>query len=139
MRSFIQLMLAAVMVLIGAATFASAQFVPSGFKSPTGNIHCQYFEPEMRCDIMQISSPVPPRPRDCDLEWGRAFAVTIGSRSGIRLCYGDTVMDDRLPVLPYGNVWRRDGITCVSEQTGVTCTNGPGHGFSISRAVQQVF
>ena len=124
--------------LVAAATSAAAQ-QPSGFKSPTGNIHCQSFESEVRCDIAQLSSPIPPKPRDCELDWGRAFAVAANSRSGARICHGDTAMDDSLPVLAYGGVWRRGGLTCTSEQTGVTCSNPQGHGFSISRAVQRLF
>jgi hypothetical protein len=139
MRRFGRLTLVIVAACVGAAATASGQFVPTGFKSPSGNIHCQYFEPELRCDIAQLSAPAPPRPRDCDLEWGQAFAVSAGSRSAVRLCYGDTVMDDRLPVLAYGSVWRRGGLTCTSEQTGVTCSNALGHGFSLSRAVQRLF
>jgi hypothetical protein len=138
MRRFGQLTLAIVAACIGAAATASGQVAPTGFKSPSGNIHCQYFEPELRCDIAQVSGPLPPRPRDCDLEWGQAFAITATSRSA-RLCYGDTVADDRLPVLAYGSVWRRGSFSCTSEQTGVTCNNALGHGFSLSRAVQRLF
>lgn len=125
--------------LIAGATFAAAQTGPAGFKSPSGNIHCQYYDGEIRCDIAQQSAPVPPKPRDCELEWGQAFAVADNGRSGERLCHGDTVVDARLPVLAYGNVWRSGGITCASEQTGVTCTNAAGHGFSLSRAAQRLF
>ena len=126
-------------VLITGATFAAAQGAPSGFKSPSGNIHCQYFDGEVRCDIAQLSSPAPPKPRDCELDWGQAFAVAINSRSGMRICHGDTAMDDSLPVLAYGSVWRRGGFSCTSEQTGVTCSNALGHGFALSRAVQRLF
>jgi hypothetical protein len=128
-----------VVALVAGMTAAMAQGAPSGFRSPSGNIHCQYFEGEVRCDIAQISAPIPPKPRDCELDWGQAFAVAANSASGARLCHGDTAIDDSLPVLPYGNVWRRGNITCTSEQTGVTCSNGLGHGFSLSRAVQRLF
>jgi hypothetical protein len=124
--------------LIACATYAAAQGGPSGFKSPSGNIHCQHFDGEVRCDIAQLSGPIPPKPRDCELDWGRAFAVATDSRSGARICHGDTAMDPSLPVLAYGSVWRRGGFTCTSEQTGVTCSNALGHGFSLSRAVQRL-
>ena len=126
-------------VLIGGTTAAVGQGAPSGFKSPSGNIHCQYFDGELRCDIAQLSAPVPPKPRDCELDWGRAFAIAVNSRSGAKLCHGDTAMDDSLPVLPYGSVWRSGGLSCTSEQTGVTCSNALGHGFSLSRSVQRLF
>ena len=130
---------AAIAALIAGAASAPGQGAPTGFKSPSGNIHCQYFDRELRCDIAQLAAPVPPKPRDCELDWGRAFAIDANSRSGARLCHGDTAMDNSLPVLAYGNVWRRDGFTCTSEQTGVTCSNALGHGFSLSRAVQRLF
>ena len=134
------LVLSVIAAWIAGTACATAQSArPAGFKSPTGNIHCQYFEGELRCDIAQIAAPVPPKPRDCDLDWGQAFAVTADSRSGARLCHGDTAMDDSLPILPYGSVWRRSGFTCTSEQTGVTCSNPLGHGFSLSRNVQRLF
>ena len=131
-------MLAIVIASIAGVTIAIGQGGPTGFKSPSGNIHCQVFGGELRCDIAQVSGPLPPRPRDCELEWGQAFAMTATSRSE-RLCYGDTVADNSLPVLAYGSTWRRGGFTCTSEQTGVTCSNAPGHGFALSRAVQRLF
>jgi hypothetical protein len=43
---------------------------PTGFKTPSNNIYCQLDESVLRCDIKQTSGATPPRPRDCDLEWG---------------------------------------------------------------------
>ena len=83
-----------------------------GFRAPSNNIHCQFFAGDggkdagavIRCDLVQTSNSPPPRPRDCDLEWGQAFEISGGSPVGYLLCYGDTVRDDRLPLLDYGNV-----------------------------------
>ena len=47
--------------------------------------------------------------------------------------------DDRLPVLPYGQNWQRAGLTCISEQSGMSCRKARGHGFALSRAKQSVF
>jgi hypothetical protein len=138
-RTTLVLSVIAAWIIGTACATAQSARPPAGFKSPTGNIHCQYFEGELRCDIAQIAAPVPPKPRDCDLDWGQAFAVTADSRSGARLCHGDTAMDDSLPTLPYGDAWRRDGFTCTSERTGVTCSNALGHGFSLSRNLQRLF
>ncbi len=134
--------IAAIVVVLAGLTSARSQGTrtgPAGFKSPSNNIHCQYFDGELRCDIAQISSPLPPKPRDCELDWGQAFAVAADSRIGQRLCHGDTAADPSLPTLPYGSTWRRDGFTCTSEQSGVTCANALGHGFSLSRNVQRLF
>lgn len=119
-----------------------------GFKSPSGNIHCQYFDGEsdkppranvVRCDIMSISNSLPGRPKDCDLEWGQAFAINDRAGPAQRLCYGDTVMDPRLPVLHYGAAWQRGGIACKSEQSGVSCVNAKSNGFELSRNAQRLF
>jgi len=131
--------LAATLLAVSSASDAKAQ---EGFRSPSGNIHCQFFADEdatMRCDLRQISNRPPPRPRDCDLEWGQAFEVSSRAARGIRLCYGDTVQDNTLPVLAYGQAWQRGGITCLSAQTGVRCSNARGAGFEIARAKQRVF
>jgi hypothetical protein len=82
-----------------------------GFKTPSSNIHCQYFEGEsdkgtpirtVRCDTRDIANRPPPRPRDCELEWGQAFEVGAEAMPAERICYGDTIMDAKLATLAYG-------------------------------------
>jgi hypothetical protein len=123
------------------AAAAQAQGGLAGFQAPSKNIACAYFDYDkqnvLRCDIMQATVTAR-RPAGCDLEWGKAFEMRAKGRSE-RLCYGDTVMDKTLPVLPYGEVWQRGGFTCKSEQTGVSCFNADRHGFSLSRAKQEMF
>jgi hypothetical protein len=126
--------------LIASGT-ASAQSGSVGFVSPSKNIACAYFDYDnqntLRCDIMEATVTAR-RPADCDLEWGKAFEMR--SKGGaMRLCYGDTVMDPKMPVLAYGDVWQRGGFTCKSEQSGVTCFNADRRGFSIARAKQELF
>ena len=70
----------------------------------------------------------PRRPADCDLDYGGAFEMNAKGPAA-RICHGDTVMDNALPVLAYGEVWQRGGFTCTSEQTGVTCFNADGAGY----------
>jgi hypothetical protein len=134
--------------LTTTASSAPQAEAPDGFKTPSGNIHCQSFATEtekgrpgrtVRCDIRNISNRLPPRPRDCELEWGQAFEVDTAARAGERLCYGDSVEDDKLRPLPYGETWARGGLRCKSEASGVTCVNPSGHGFEISRNSQRVF
>ena len=130
----------AIAVLLAQAP-AYAQSGPAAFQSPSKNIACQFFTDDkrnvLRCDIGEMSTN-PRRPADCDLEWGHAFELS-SKGSGTRLCYGDTVLDKSLPVLAYGEVWQRGGFTCTSEQSGITCFNADRHGFSLSRAKQEVF
>lgn len=120
---------------------ADAQYVPVGFQSPSKNIHCQYFADDkqnaLRCDLAAMETK-PRRPADCDLDYGSAFAMNAKGPAA-RACHGDTVMDPRLPVLGYGEVWQRGGFTCTSEQAGVTCFNVERRGFSLSRGKQDIF
>ena|SRR5262249_656033 len=112
-----------------------------GFKTPSGNIHCQVQDWDssayLRCDVLEIQGRVPPKPRGCEFDWGQAFSVN--ERRAQRMCYSDTVMDERLQTLPYGSTWRRAGFTCVSEPRGLTCSNRSGHGFQLSRSSQRLF
>ena len=129
------------LLLLLVATAANAQSGPVGFQSPSKNIACAYFDYDkqntLRCDIMEATVTAR-RPADCDLEWGKAFEMRSRG-SAVRLCYGDTVMDPKMPMLAYGEVWQRGGFTCTSEQTGVTCFNAERRGFSLSRAKQDLF
>src|SRR3954464_15254509 len=123
------------------ATAASAQSGPAGFVSPSKNIACAYFDYDkqntLRCDIMEATVTAR-RPADCDLEWGKAFEMNAKG-GATRLCYGDTVMDPKMPVIAYGEDSQRGGFACKSEQSGVTCFNADRRGFSLSRAKQEVF
>ncbi len=112
----------------------------NGFRSPSGNIHCQYFDSDavLRCDLKEISNRPLPRPRDCKNEWGQAFEAFGRRPETGPICYGDTVMDDRLPVLGYGERWERGDFVCRSERTGVSCLNSLGVGFELSRSAQKV-
>jgi Bacterial SH3 domain len=118
----------------------------AGFITPSGNISCRYFEdesdqtpdPTLRCDIREhVTSQ--PRPAECDLEWGDAFEIGKNSNYGTAVCHGDTTFGGGLPMLRYGGVWNYRGLTCTSEPAGLTCLNANGHGFRLSKAIQQIF
>lgn len=118
-----------------------------GFRSPSNNIHCMYLPAwsgppstpaTLRCDIRQIDTP-PPLPRSCDLDWGRAFEVTLSGPVAEMICAGDTVANDAYPVLNYGGVWQHGGFTCTSETDGIECFNARRAGFRLSRRSRTVF
>src|SRR5260221_12725567 len=100
-----------------ASTAAHAQSGSVGFLSPSKNIACAYFDyakqNTLRCDIMEAIVTTR-RPADCDLEWGKAFEMR-SKGSAVRLCYGDTIMDPKMPVLAYGEVWQRGGFTRTAD------------------------
>lgn len=111
------------------------------FRSPTGNIHCAIWAGDWtsaRCDLSEYTPSFPLRPADCDADWGFAFQVEFRG-AGYPVCAGDTVRMPGAPILDYGRSVTLGGITCTSEQSGMTCMNRQGHGFKVARARQQVF
>jgi hypothetical protein len=44
------------------------------------------------------------------------------------------VYEASAPVLDYGETWSREGMTCLSLETGLECRNNGGHGFKLARA-----
>jgi hypothetical protein len=136
--------IAALAALAGAVTPAAAQEFLSA-QAPSHNIACQAESagpdqprPQLRCDIQQTSTRPPRPPASCPLSWGDSF-VLDPTGPGRLLCHGDTVADPSARVIPYGTQWRPYGFTCTSQTTGLTCVNGAGHGFTLSRAVQKAF
>jgi hypothetical protein len=111
---------------------------PEFFKTPSGNIGCYVDATDgVRCDIIERSWSPPPKPADCEFDWGNSAGV---DRRGSRfLCYSDTVLvGDQ--TLPYGSRVRRGEFECASATEGVTCTHRPsGHGLFLSRASYRLF
>ena len=120
-------------ILVAGALATTASGADSRFfRTPSGNIGCAIFAGVLRCDIGTGLKPRPPRPANCELDWG--FGLTLGrsGRAGI-VCAGDTVMNPSAPALRYGSIWSRSGITCTSKPAGLTCRNASGRGFFLSR------
>ncbi len=101
------------------------------FVTPSENIACAYSEEAavLRCDI--LSGLNPPPTAACELDW-TGVVIGLGGPADPQ-CAGDTVYSNELPVLAYGEEWARDGIRCVSSETGLECSNGEGHSFFLSR------
>ena len=128
------------LALVVTATFPTwSQNVlnSDGFQTPSGNMMCLYSGGSLRCDISKTTNRPPPKPKDCPVDWGNAFELP--SKGGAkRLCYGDTIMGN-YPTLAYGAKWSKNGLTCESEKTGLTCSNQSSNGFSLSKAQQRFF
>jgi hypothetical protein len=123
----------ALVLCVGLAVpLAAGAASPQAFSTPSRNIGCVYFAPELRCDIRNGLSPKAPRPRGCPsfTDWGQG--LTLGARSAGIVCAGDTALGAP-NVLAYGRTWHRGSITCTSRATGLTCRNARGHGFFLSR------
>lgn len=112
------------------------------FHSPSGNIQCGIYIGNgsgVRCDMGELTPTYRQRPAGCEFDWGNSFAVDADSRKGYLACVSDSVVDENGMELGYGHSVTLGEFTCQSEKTGMTCTNGRGHGFSIAKAVQKLF
>lgn len=112
------------------------------FQSPTGNIHCGMYRgsqgASVRCDLRELSPSYTRAPAGCEFDWGSSFGVDDRGK-GYLACVSDAVADPGNPVLPYGEAVSLGGISCVSAKTGMTCTNGEGHGFTVAKAKQKLY
>jgi len=110
----------------------------NSFKAPSGNIGCHLESGLARCDIREHSFAPPPKPANCDLDWGSAVQVS-GGPSGF-VCAGDTVFDPAATALAYGQRARQGSVVCESAEVGLTCTEeAGGHGFFLSRERYRLF
>ena len=101
----------------------------STFQMPSRNIGCAVGEGVLVCDILSGLNPEPNR--NCELDWTGMEMERLGPAQP--RCAGDTAYDQNAEVLEYGDAWAKGGFSCQSAQTGLTCRNQEGHGFSLSR------
>jgi hypothetical protein len=104
----------------------------TGFTSPTGNISC-YIDPRrVRCDIVERDWQPPPRPADCDLDFGQGISLSAGGSPRF-VCAGDTARN-REPAIPYGESIAAGSLRCDSAESGMSCNDlDTGRGFTLSR------
>jgi hypothetical protein len=99
------------------------------FQMPSKNIGCGTSEGVLVCDILSGLKPEPER--KCELDWTGMEMERLGPSQP--RCAGDTAYVQSAPVLQYGSTWRRDGFTCVSQQSGLQCRNQENQGFLLAR------
>lgn len=127
--------------LFNSTTFKSIAAEDEYFQIPSGNIHCRANSSDnsFECEMQTNNAKLPPKPKDCDLDWGNRFRMPATGKAS-RSCHGDTLgLDPKNPVLGYNKTWRRNGFTCISKQTGLTCKNRDGRGWTLSKNKQQLF
>lgn len=135
--------IAPALALLAWLTPAAAMELRS-FRTPSDNIHCMYIADEGRnsveCELRERTNkdPALPKPADCDLEWGSRFALDEHGEAGM-VCHGDTLLNPGAPVLHYGRSNHLGEIWCRSSPSGLSCRNPDGHGFTLSRAAQELF
>lgn len=142
-RLFARLSLVLVVALV-VTIAADAARLP-GVKTPTRNISCFYvpIKPtthgNLLCDIHKAAYLRALQNRcmaTAGLDW-HGFSLAW-NRKGQVVCSGGVLYDigrdtPTYTVLPYGKTWRYRTFSCMSRATGLTCTNGRGHGLFLSR------
>jgi hypothetical protein len=142
-------------------------FQNSAFQTPSKNIFCIFSssmngaaDSMVRCEINQFTpsfdaSYSKTRDEDecvgggCGCEPKRLNRYHLSSKSkfGENFCptldlydpiNGD-IKQNEIILLNYGTIFQKDGISCISDQKGLTCTNLSGHGFFLSKAKQSIF
>jgi hypothetical protein len=110
----------------------------TGFTSPSGNVGC-YIDPTgARCDISERDWSPPPRPADCEFDYGQGISVSPGENATF-VCAGDTALGGDQP-LAYGRSISAGVLVCDSAESGITCRDTKtGHGFAIAREGYRVF
>lgn len=116
------------------------------FTSPSGRIRCLVVAraagaaapagETARCDVSDYTYAPTAKPASCEFDWGPSFVLAPG-RAGNFGCVSDAV--DPGPVLAYGSGVKVGAVTCVSRQTGMTCTGTDGHGFEAARERYRLF
>jgi Family of unknown function (DUF6636) len=110
----------------------------TGFVAPSGNVACMIDAEWARCDIIDHDWEPPPRPMDCEFDYGGGISLAPGEQPEF-VCAGDTVFGAD-EVLPYGESITAGVLRCESAESGITCRDDKaGHGFSISRQAYQLF
>lgn len=108
------------------------------FQSPSGNIFCgvgvlDNGKAFAECEVIDRAWSPPPPPRVCEGEWGDRIGLDQGRPAAFE-CHGDTLFGAELPTWGYGQTWSAGPITCLSQPSGMTCTdNSTGHFFAVSR------
>ena len=108
------------------------------FQSPSGNIACVMAAlsgttPEVACEIVERTWNPPAKPATCDGDWGDRITLQQGATPALT-CHTDTTRGLGLPALAYGTAHTLAGLTCASDEAGITCTDSTtGHYFSLSR------
>ena len=110
----------------------------TGFVSPTGNVSCMIDADWARCDILDNDWSPPPRPADCEFDYGQGISLAPGEQAEF-VCAGDTAFGPD-EVLPYGDSITAGVLRCESAKSGITCRDvQTGHGFSISLEAYRLF
>nr|WP_300397377.1 DUF6636 domain-containing protein [uncultured Rhodococcus sp.] len=115
------------------------------FSSPDGRFQCGIVTLASRTEAgcQGVTTPVPPRPEECMINWGNGIRVTNNDAAQF-MCAGGAVYtsggDTIDPPLGVGQQIQADGYTCKSTPDGIACANdSTGHGFRIAPDSNETF
>ena len=109
------------------------------FTSPSGNIGCSMSGMATVCEIAEHAFAPPPKPPDCELDFGTMIVVGTGEPASF-LCHGDTAFVEGAVVLPYDERMSNGVFVCASSRTHMACSTIDGvHGLELSRAAYRVY
>ncbi|MDZ7930122.1 MAG: DUF6636 domain-containing protein [Rhodococcus sp. (in: high G+C Gram-positive bacteria)] len=115
------------------------------FSSPDGLFQCGIVPLSSRTEAgcQGTTTPVPPRPEDCMINWGNGIRVTNEGPAAF-MCSGGVVYtsggDTIDPPLAVGATIAENGFTCTSAENGISCVDdATGHGFRIAPDSNEVY
>ncbi|WP_229054086.1 hypothetical protein [Aeromicrobium sp. Leaf350] len=113
------------------------------FATPTGNIICyvNVAADQWGCVIGERTYTEPAGAEDCFASFGKGFVSVQGGPLQPQ-CRGGVLAEAENgagAILPYGSTLTVGSVTCLSEQTGVTCVDQrSGHSLFISKAKYEI-
>jgi hypothetical protein len=125
--------------VVGLALFPpAATGQPNFFTAPDGNIGCDIYDFQARCDINDHTFSPPAKPTDCPLNWGDEVVVRTDQQGQFN-CHIDSAFGDG-PVLALGATISAGPMSCTSTPSGIGCRNSKTqHGFDISRQAYRLY
>jgi hypothetical protein len=134
-----RLAIAGAVSAVGLGMFAPpASAQPNYFTTPDGNIGCDIYDFEARCDIKEYTFAPPTKPEDCPLHWGDALLVRE-ALPGEFTCHIDSAFGDG-PALAVGDSKTVAPMSCTVIPSGIQCRNtATQHGFELSRQAYRLY
>ena len=123
-----------ILALAAAALGAPANAKLAGFQSEDHKVGCYISGQGARCDVRNPKWTPPPKPADCELDWG--FGVAVGRHGPADyVCAGDTTLDRGHPELAVGKKQKQGRFKCKAlDVATIKCVNKRNHeGFVVSR------
>ncbi|WP_270936465.1 DUF6636 domain-containing protein [Falsiroseomonas oryzae] len=137
MTAWVRISVAMALAPVLASAQPAFQPPPPAFQTPSGNVHCRWDAGALRCQAQEFDATAPGVP-SCTPPWPGLLSLRPTGHAETP-CRGAALRNEDDFVLGYGARWIGAGVTCESEEAGLRCANGAGHGFQISRSRLTLF